>query len=194
MVLLYLVNFLDRANVGFAALTMNRDLGFSPAIFGFGAGVFFVGYAAFQVPANVVLERLGARRWLFCILFVWGAISASTMFVQNAAGFYAVRFLLGAAEAGFVPGVFFYLTLWFPKAYRGRFIASFMAAAPLSGIEPLSGAVLGMDGFGLEGWQWLFLIEGLPACLLAFAVLTYLPDGLTAKWLNGDEKKSIAAA
>lgn len=197
MVLLYLVNFLDRANVGFAALTMNRDLGFSPAIFGFGAGVFFVGYAAFQVPANVVLERLGARRWLFCILFVWGAISASTMFVQNAAGFYTVRFLLGAAEAGFVPGAFFYLTLWFPKAYRGRFIASFMAAAPMSGVigAPLSGAVLGMDGIlGLEGWQWLFLIEGLPACLLAFAVLNYLPDGPdAAHWLSKDEKNSIAA-
>src|SRR5215470_16038938 len=164
MVLLYVVNFLDRVNVGFAALTMNRDLGFSPAVFGFGAGVFFVGYAAFQVPANVVLERLGARRWVFFILFVWGAVSASTMFVQNAAAFYTVRLLLGAAEAGFVPGAFFYLTLWFPKAYRGRFIASFMAAAPLSGVigAPLSGAVLGLDGvLGLEGWQWLFLIEGL---------------------------------
>src|SRR4051812_49007123 len=133
LTLLYVVNFLDRVNVGFAALTMNKDLGFSPAIFGFGAGVFFAGYALFQVPANVMLERIGARRWIFCILLAWGLISASNAWVTSATEFHLLRFVLGAAEAGFVPGIFFYLTLWFPPSYRGRFIASFMAAAPLSG-------------------------------------------------------------
>jgi ACS family tartrate transporter-like MFS transporter len=196
MTLLYVVNFLDRVNVGFAALTMNKDLGFSPTAFGFGAGVFFFGYAAFQVPANVVLEKVGARRWIFCIMAAWGAISASNAFVQSATGFIILRFLLGAAEAGFVPGIFFYLTQWFPPAYRARFIASFMAAAPLSAVigGPLSGVVLGMDGvLALRGWQWLFLIEGLPACVLAFAVLKRLPDGpSSAGWLSGDEKKTIA--
>ena len=195
MTLLYVVNFLDRVNVGFAALTINKDLGFSPSAFGFGAGVFFFGYAAFQVPANVVLERVGARRWIFCIMAVWGAISASNAFVQSAGGFTIMRFLLGAAEAGFVPGVFFYLTLWFPPAYRARFIASFMAAAPISAIigGPLSGVILGMDDLlGLRGWQWLFLIEGLPACVLAFAALKFLPDDPeSAAWLSGDEKKVI---
>jgi ACS family tartrate transporter-like MFS transporter len=196
MTLLYVVNFLDRVNVGFAALTMNKDLGFSPATFGFGAGVFFVGYALFQVPANVVLERMGARRWIFSIMVVWGALSASNAFVQSAGGFYILRFALGAVEAGFVPGVFFYLTLWFPPAYRARFIASFMAAAPISAIVggPLSGAILGMDGvLSLRGWQWLFLIEGLPACVLAFAVLKFLPDGpASAGWLVPEEKAMIA--
>ncbi|HEX3486523.1 MAG TPA: MFS transporter, partial [Micropepsaceae bacterium] len=196
LTLLYVVNFLDRVNVGFAALTMNKDLGLSPSAFGFGAGIFFFGYAAFQVPANAVLERVGARRWIFCILAIWGAISASNAWVRSASGFYVLRFLLGAAEAGFVPGIFFYLTLWFPPAYRARFIASFMAAAPLSAIigGPLSGAILGMDGLlGLHGWQWLFLIEGLPACVLALAVLGFLPDGpASATWLSLDEKNAIA--
>lgn len=197
MTLLYLVNFLDRVNVGFAALTMNRDLGLTPAVFGFGAGIFFVGYAAFQVPANVILQRIGARRWIFLIMLLWGAISASTAFVQNATGLYVLRFLLGAAEAGFVPGMFFYLTLWFPPHFRARFIATFMMAAPLSGVVggPLSGYLLNMDDvLGLHGWQWLFLIEGLPACLLGFVVLKYLPDGpASASWLNREEKAAIAA-
>src|SRR5215831_3113830 len=141
IMLLYFVAYIDRVNVGFAALTMNKDLGFSPAVFGFGAGVFFAGYALFQVPANAVLERIGARRWMFCILFVWGLISASNAWVTSATQFHVLRFFLGAAEAGFVPGIFFYLTLWFPPSHRGRFIASFMAAAPLSGVigGPLSG-------------------------------------------------------
>jgi ACS family tartrate transporter-like MFS transporter len=197
LTLLYVVNFLDRVNVGFAALTMNKDLGFSPAIFGFGAGVFFAGYALFQVPANVMLERIGARRWMFCILLLWGLISASNAWVTSATEFHVLRFVLGAAEAGFVPGIFFYLTLWFPPSYRGRFIASFMAAAPLSGVVggPLSGSILSMgDVLGLHSWQWLFLIEGLPASLLAFAVLKFLPDGpAAARWLSADEKKTIVA-
>jgi MFS transporter, ACS family, tartrate transporter len=197
MVLLYLVNFLDRLNVGFAALTMNKDLGLSPAIFGFGAGVFFIGYLLFQVPANVILERVGARRWIFCITAIWGLISASNAFVQGPASFYALRFLLGVAEAGLFPGMIFYLTLWFPQTNRARFNARFYLAIPLAGIigGPLSGLILGMDGVGdLHGWQWLFLIEGTPALVLAFAVLKFLPDGpADASWLTGAEKKTIAA-
>ena len=197
MGLLYLANYIDRVNAGFAALTMNKDLSFSPAVFGFGAGVFFVGYLLFQVPANIVLGRIGARRWIFAILLTWGAISAATAFVQGPGGFYTLRFLLGIAEAGFFPGMIFYLTLWFPQAFRARFAASFICAIPLSGIVggPLSGLILGMDGFlGLHGWQWLFLIEGLPVSLLAFAVLKYLPDGpRDAQWLTPAEKSAIAA-
>ena len=193
MVLLYLVNFLDRLNVGFAALTMNKDLGFSPAIFGFGAGVFFIGYLLFQVPANVILERVGARRWIFCITAIWGLISASNAFVQGPTSFYALRFLLGVAEAGLFPGMIFYLTLWFPQTYRARFNASFYLAIPLAGIigGPLSGLILGMDGVGdLHGWQWLFLIEGTPALVLAFAVLKFLPDGpADASWLTARRRK-----
>lgn len=197
MGVLYLVNYIDRTNAGFAALTMNRDLGFTPAIFGFGASVFFLGYLAFQVPANAVLERVGARRTVFCIMAAWGTISAVTAFVHGPAGFYTLRFLLGVAEAGFFPGMIFYLTLWFPQAHRGRFAASFLCAIPLSGIigGPLSALILEMDGVGgLHGWQWLFLIEGLPASMLAFAVLKWLPDDPAhAAWLNETEKKAIAA-
>src|SRR5882672_708318 len=196
MGLLYLANYIDRTNAGFAALTMNKDLSFSPTVFGFGAGVFFDGYLLFQVPANIVLGRVGARRWIFTILLIWGAISAATAFVQGPYGFYVLRFLLGIAEAGFFPGMIFYLTLWFPQAFRARFAAGFICAIPLSGVvgAPLSGLILGIDGFvGLHGWQWLFLIEGLPVSLLAFAVLNYLPDGpREAAWLTPAEKTAIA--
>ena len=197
MMLLYLLNFLDRVNVGFAALTMNRDLGFTPEIYGFGAGMLFFSYAFFQLPANLVFERLGARRWVFCMLVTWGLISAANAFLQNATSFYVLRFLLGAAEAGFFPGMIYYLTLWFPQAYRARFIAMFMTAQPFAFIigGPLSTLILDMDGVaGLRGWQWLFLIEGLPAVLLSFAVLRWLPDGpATASWLTRDEKAAIAS-
>jgi ACS family tartrate transporter-like MFS transporter len=197
MGLLYVVSYVDRTNVAFAALTMNKDLGFSPAVFGFGAGIFFFSYALFQVPANVVLVRLGARRWMFCILAVWGAVSCATAFVQGPASFYALRFLLGVAEAGFFPGMIFYLTLWFPQAYRARYCALFMAAQPLAFIigAPVSGLILGMVGVGgFAGWQWLFLIEGLPACVLAFAVLSLLPDRpADSSWLTTADKKTIDA-
>jgi ACS family tartrate transporter-like MFS transporter len=197
MGLLYLVNFIDRTNVGFAALTMNADLGFSPAVYGFGAGVLFVGYMVFQVPSNLMLARVGARRWICGLLAVWGALSAATALVRGPADFYALRFLLGAAEAGFFPGMMYYLTLWFPEAYRARFGAWFVAAAPLSVVigGPLSGLILRMDGLaGLHGWQWLFLIEGIPASLLAFAVLILLPDGPErAHWLTAAEKETIAS-
>jgi ACS family tartrate transporter-like MFS transporter len=194
---LYLVNFIDRVNVGFAALTMNGDLNFSPAVFGFGGGIFFLGYSLFQIPANLILERVGARRWIFLIILVWGAVSACTAFITNATGFYAVRILLGIAEAGFFPGMVLYLTYWFPKAYRARLVANFMLAIPFANIVggPVSGLILGMDGLGgLHGWQWLFLIEGMPACAIAFAVLAWLPSGpAEARWLNAEEKRVIAA-
>jgi ACS family tartrate transporter-like MFS transporter len=196
MMLLYLTNYLDRVNVGFAALTMNKDLGFSPSIYGFAAGIFFLSYALFQVPANVIIERVGARRSVFCIMATWGALSAATAFVQDPVIFYILRFLLGVAEAGFFPGMILYLTFWLPSLYRARFTAIFMAAIPLSSIfgGPLSGLIVGMDGVvGFHGWQWLFLLEGLPACLLSFAVLKLLPDGpASAAWLTGEEKTTIA--
>jgi len=197
MILLYLLNFLDRVNVSFAALTMNKDLGFSFEVFGFGAGVLFVSYAFFQLPANMILDRVGARRWIFCILVAWGLISAANAFVTDARTFYLLRFLLGLAEAGFFPGMIYYLTLWFPASQRARYVGAFMTAQPLSFIvgAPLSTLILGMEGAaGLHGWQWLFLIEGLPASLLAFAVLRFLPDGpAQAEWLTDEEKRIIAA-
>src|SRR5687768_3486048 len=194
--LLYLVSIVDRLNVGFAALTMNADLNFSPAVFGFGAGIFFLGYSLFQVPANLMLVRLGARRWVFTILIVWGAISAACAFVQGPLSFYILRFLLGVAEAGLFPGVVLYLTYWFPQERRARAIAGFMAASPIAFVvvAPISSLLLTMDGIlGLKGWQWMFLVEGLPACLLAFLLLKLVPDGPEqATWLNADEKRLIA--
>jgi ACS family tartrate transporter-like MFS transporter len=196
VVLLFTVNFLDRVNVGFAALTMNQDLGFSPSVFGVGAGIFFVGYFLFEVPGNLVLARVGARRWICFIMAVWGAVSAACAFVQDAPSFYVLRFLLGTAEAGFFPGVLYYLTLWFPRFYRARFAASLIAAGPLAAIigGPLSSVLLSMNGvFGLHGWQWLFLIEGLPASLLAFSILRVMPDSPSdARWLTSEEKATIA--
>ncbi len=197
MMLLYFINITDRVNVGFAALTMNKDLGFSPRVYGFGAGAFFLGYALFQVPANAILERIGARRWIFCILLAWGALSAANATISGPSGFYAVRILLGIVEAGFFPGMILYLTYWFTKTYRARLVAMFMAAVPLANIigAPLSSLILGLNGsLGLAGWQWLFLLEGTPAILLAFAVLKFLPDGpRDAPWLNDDERKIITA-
>jgi ACS family tartrate transporter-like MFS transporter len=195
---LYFVSFLARVNLGFAALTMNADLGFSAEVFGFGAGIFFVAYALLEVPSNLILARVGARRWICRIMVSWGLLSAGTAFVHDQASFYALRFLLGAAEAGFFPGMIYYLTLWFPALRRAHMVAAFMAAVPLAGIigSPLSAAILGMDGvLGLAGWKWLFLIEGAPAVLLGFAVLAWLPDGpADAAWLSADERAAIAAS
>ena len=190
--LLYIVAWLDRVNVGFAALQMNSDLGFSSAAFGFGSGVFFLGYCLFEVPSNLVLHRVGARRWISRIMISWGAISTAMMFVRTAPTFYVLRFLLGAAEAGFFPGVVYYLSHWYPEGQRARAIAAFMTAVPVSGVigGPLSGALLTLNGlFGLAGWQWLFLVEGLPAILLGVIVLVYLTDRPeTADWLSSAEK------
>jgi ACS family tartrate transporter-like MFS transporter len=193
--LLFIVNVVDRTNVGFAALTMNKDLGFSPAVYGFGAGIFFLSYFLFQVPANFVLQRIGARRWIFIILATWGLISAANAFMQNAVNFYVLRFLLGIAEAGFFPGMIYYLTQWFPQAYLARNVAGFQTALALSFVigGPLASLILGFDGmFDLHGWQLLFLGEGVPAFLTAFAVLKFLPDGpADAAWLSDAEKSLI---
>lgn len=198
MMLLYFANITDRVNVGFAALTMNKDLGFSASVYGFGAGAFFLGYALFQIPANAILERVGARRWIFTILLGWGALSAANSMVTNATEFYAVRIALGLVEAGFFPGMILYLTFWFTKAYRARLVALFMAAVPLANVvgAPLSSAILGLNGMlGLAGWQWLFVLEGTPTMLLAFLTLRFLPDRpQTAPWLNEKEKAIIAAS
>jgi ACS family tartrate transporter-like MFS transporter len=166
-------------NVGFAALEMNADLGFSSATFGFGSGIFFLGYCLFEIPSNIILERVGARLWIARIMITWGLISAGLMFVHTPAVFYLLRFLLGVAEAGFFPGVIYYLSLWYPTAQRARAIAAFMTAVPVTGLigGPLSGALLGLDGiYGLKGWQWLFLLEGLPAVVLGASVIFYLND------------------
>jgi len=194
--LLYVVGFIDRSNVGFAALTMNRDLGFSPTVFGLGAGIFFLGFVTFQIPTAVLLARAGARRVIFWVMLVWGLVSATNAFMRDAHSFYLLRFLLGVAEGGFTPSMIFYLTLWFPQAYRGRLIATFCSAIPIAGIisGPLSGLILGMEGIGgLHGWQWLFLIQGLPAVLLAFVVIVILPDNPSqAGWLDDVERNVIA--
>jgi MFS transporter, ACS family, tartrate transporter len=190
--ILYIVAWLDRVNVGFAALQMNADLGFSSAAFGFGSGVFFLGYCLFEVPSNLILHRVGARRWIARIMITWGAISVGMMFVRGTPAFYVLRFLLGAAEAGFFPGMVYYLSQWYPEAQRARAIAAFMTAVPVSGVigGPLSGALLSLSGvLGIAGWQWLFLVEGLPAILLGVIVLVYLTDSPdTAHWLSSAEK------
>src|ERR1700753_291778 len=196
LMLLYFFNYLDRVNVGFAALTMNRDLGFSPSVYGLAASIFFVSYAMFQIPATMFLERLGARRAVAIIMASWGTVSAATALVSAPTGFYAARFLLGVAEAAFFPGMILYLTFWLPREYRARFTAIFMTAIPLSSTfgAPISGLILGLDGTGgLRGWAWLFLIEGLPVLALALAVLKFLPNGpAEASFLSEAEKQTIA--
>src|SRR3954468_7124481 len=197
MMALYTVSFLDRVNIGFAALTMNKDLGFTPEIYGWGAGIFFFGYFLFEVPSNVVLTRVGARLWICRIMATWGVISAANAFVQGPTSFYLLRFLLGLAEAGFSPGMIFYLSLWFPAALRARYAASYFVAVPLTSVigGPLSSLILEMDGaLGLHGWQWLFLIEAVPALVLGIAVFILLPDGPEdAPWLKPDERSAITA-
>lgn len=196
MFVLYVVSYLDRINVGFAALQMNEDLGFSPAVYGLGAGIFFLGYCLLEVPSNLVLARVGARRWIARIMIGWGLVSAGMMFVRTPASFYTLRFLLGVAEAGFFPGMILYLTYWFPAAERARALALFMTSTAMAGVigGPLSGALLTLDGLGgLAGWQWLFLVEGFPAVLLGLVVLRWLPNGpQDATWLTPAEQAWIA--
>jgi ACS family tartrate transporter-like MFS transporter len=188
----YILAYIDRINIGFAAIRMNVDLGISPYIYGLGAGVFFLGYFIFEIPSNLMLEKTGARRWIARIMISWGAISACMAFVQGPTSFIIVRFLLGIAEAGFFPGVILYLTYWFPLEYRARIIAAFMVAIPVSLAvgAPLSTAILQMDGLGgLKGWQWLFIIEGVPTVLFGLVFLTVMPDKpRDAKWLSADER------
>lgn len=196
LMLCYVVAYLDRVNVGFAKLQMSEDLGFSETAFGLGAGIFFFGYFLFEVPSNVILHKVGARMWIARIMVTWGLLSASFMFVQSTTMFYVLRFLLGVAEAGFYPGIILYLTYWFPSHRRAKIIAVFMSAIPISGIfgNPLSGWIMqGLDGtHGLAGWQWMFVIEAIPAVLLGIAVFFYLDNSVRdAKWLNEAEKQAI---
>jgi MFS transporter, ACS family, tartrate transporter len=192
LIVCYFVAYLDRVNVSFAALTMNKDVGLSASAFGFGAGIFFLAYFLFEVPSNLFLERFGARKWIARIMFTWGLLSGAMAFVVGEYSFYTLRALLGVAEAGFFPGIIFYLTLWFPAVYRARIIGYFMAAIPLSTVigAPMSGFLLGMDGvMGLKGWQWLFIIEAAPALVLSVVVYYYLPDRpADATWLQPQER------
>jgi ACS family tartrate transporter-like MFS transporter len=189
----YGIAFIDRVNISFASLQMNRDLHFSATVYGLGAGLFFVSYAALEVPSNLALVRFGARRWIARIMLTWGLLAAGMMFVKTPMHFYVMRFLLGAAEAGFFPGVIYYLNQWFPARHRGRAISRFYIAAPLSGVVmgAVAGVLLGLNGrFGLAGWQWLFLLEGLPAVLMSAAFLFWLPDAPSGvNWLSGEEKR-----
>ena len=189
----YVVAYLDRVNVGFAKLQMLSDLKFSETAYGLGAGIFFIGYFIFEIPSNLILHRTGARRWIARIMITWGFLSASMMFVTSETMFYVLRFLLGAAEAGFFPGIILYLTYWFPAQQRGRIVALFMTAIAMSGVigGPLSGWIMtGMAGVnGWAGWQWLFLLEGLPSVFMGVAVLFVLDDSIRgAKWLTTAEK------
>jgi ACS family tartrate transporter-like MFS transporter len=188
----YGLAYIDRLNLSFASLQMNRDLHFSASVYGFGAGLFFIGYALCEVPSNLALLRFGAKRWLARIMFTWGLLAAAMMFVRTPLEFNAVRLLLGVAEAGFFPGVIYYLTLWFPARMRARAVSRFYIAMPLSSavMGSLAGWLLGLDGkLGLTGWQWLFLVEGLPAVLFSFVILKMLPDGpAKAAWLTQEEK------
>jgi len=196
MMFMYVVSFLDRVNISFAALTMNHDLGFSPEAYGFGAGIFFWGYFLFEVPSNLMLQKVGARLWMCRICVTWGLLSMMTAFVKDPVSFSIVRFLLGAAEAGLYPGMVLYMTYWFPSSTRARFIALFLAGVPLSNVigAPISGWLLNLDGHGLKGWQWMLILEGIPSLLCGIATLWLLPDGpAKAKWLSDEEKRIVAA-
>jgi MFS transporter, ACS family, tartrate transporter len=205
LIVCYFIAYLDRVNVSFAALTMNQDLGLSQTAFGFGAGIFFIAYFIFEVPSNLLLERFGARKWIARIMLSWGILSGTMAFIPaiaratglgNENSFYLLRVLLGAAEAGFFPGIIFYLTLWFPAVYRARIVGYFMAAIPLSTVigAPISGVLLYLHGgLGLAGWQWLFIIEAVPSIILSVAVFFYLTDRpADAAWLAPDERSWLA--
>jgi ACS family tartrate transporter-like MFS transporter len=195
----YIIAYIDRINIGFAKLQLREVLGVDPNVFGsvygLGAGLFFIGYFIFEVPSNLVMQRVGARLWIARIMIVWGLVSMAMMFISGKAGFYSVRFLLGVAEAGFFPGVILYLTYWYPPKERARIVALFASGAVLAGIlgSPLSGSILELQGKGgLEGWQWLFLLEGIPAVLIGFVVLFALPDRpRKVRWLSAEEKTWI---
>ena len=196
--LLYVFNILDRVNVGFARLTMQDDLGMSEDMFNIGFGIFYIGYLFFEVPSNLILVRVGARRWIARIMVSWGIVSISMMFVTSTTGFYVARFLLGVAEAGFFPGIILYLTQWFPARMRARMVAYFMMAVALASVigNPISGAIMQyMHSFGdLKGWQWLFLLEGIPSVLLGIATLYLLTDRPSqARWLTSEEREHLGA-
>ena len=196
LMLLYLVAFLDRINVGFAALTMNKDIGLTSQMFGLGSGIFFLGYFAFEVPSTVILHKVGARFWIGRVMITWGLVSVAMAFTRGPISFYALRFLLGLAEAGFFPGIILYLSYWFPSNHRSAVTAMFMAAAPAAGLigSPISGALMQLNGLlGLRGWQWLFLAEGLPALVLGAITFRFLTDRpADAAWLTADERNWLS--
>ena len=198
LMLLYFVAFLDRINVGFAALTMNKEIGLTAQMFGLGSGVFFLGYFAFEVPSTVILHKVGARFWIGRVMITWGLVSVAMAFTRGPVSFCVLRFLLGLAEAGFFPGIILYLSYWFPSRHRSAVTAMFMAAAPLAGMigSPVSGALMEMNGvLGLHGWQWLFLVEGLPALVLGLVTFRFLTDRpADAAWLEADERDWLTRA
>ncbi|ABQ62396.1 hypothetical protein H721_02202 [Brucella ovis IntaBari-2006-46-332] len=197
LMICYIIAYLDRVNVGFAKLQMSEELGFSEAIYGLGAGLFFIGYFFFEIPSNILLHKLGARLWIARIMITWGLLSALFAFVQTEWQFYILRFLLGAAEAGFYPGVILYLTYWFPSHRRGKMFALFQAGSPATGIfgNPLSGWIMDQfhDTAGWQGWQWMFVLEAIPAVVLGVVILLYLDNSVKpAKWLTEEEKAIIS--
>ncbi|MBN3762521.1 MFS transporter [Burkholderia sp. Ac-20365] len=198
LALAYFFNYLDRTSVGFAALTMNRDLGLTATQFGWGAGIMFAGYCICEVPSNLALYRFGARRWLARIMITWGVMAAATALAVGPTSFYVIRLLLGIGEAGFFPGVIFFLAVWFPASYRTRVLAWFTVSTPLSSLVggPLSSWLLQMDGvLGLAGWKWMFIVEGLPACVLGYLVLKMLADKpADAEWLSREERLALQDA
>jgi len=198
LMLLYFVAFIDRINVGFAALTMNKELGLTSQVFGLGSGIFFLGYFVFEVPSTVILHRVGARFWIGRVMITWGIVSVAMAFTRGPTSFYVLRFLLGLAEAGFFPGIILYLSYWFPANHRSAVTAMFMAAAPAAGFigSPISGALMQLNGLlGLRGWQWLFLVEGIPALVLGVITFRFLTDRpADAVWLTSDERNWLSQA
>jgi len=196
LILCYFVAYLDRVNVGFAGLTMRTDLGLSASAFGLASGIFFIAYFVFEVPSNLLLHKFGASKWIARIMFTWGLVSGANAFVTGETSFDVVRVLLGIAEAGFFPGIIFFLTLWFPSVYRGRVVGWFMAAIPASSVigAPVSSLLLYLDGVGgLKGWQWMFVVEAVPALILSVVVFFYLTDRPSeARWLADDERRWLA--
>jgi ACS family tartrate transporter-like MFS transporter len=197
IMLLYFIAYIDRVNIGFASLTMNKDLGLTASMLGLGAGIFFWGYFLFEVPSNVILHKVGARIWIARVMVTWGIISAGMAFVDGPTSFYLLRFLLGVSEAGFFPGIILYLSYWFPARHRAGVVALFMAAAPISTAlgSPISAALLELDGMmGLHGWQWLFILESIPAVILGVVVFFYMTDKPEkATWLQHDEREWLIA-
>src|SRR5476649_1571923 len=193
----YIICYIDRVNIGFAALQMNKAVGIDPKTYGLGAGIFFIGYFILEVPSNLALERFGARTWIARIMLTWGAVSAAFALIGGPISFLVLRFLLGAAEAGFFPGVILYLTYWYPAEYRAKIVGIFMVAIPVAGLigSPISGSILGMDGvMGLGGWQWIFILEAIPTIvlgILAFSCLTDRPE--QANWLTPEQKAWLVA-
>lgn len=198
MFVLYIMSYLDRINVSFAMLQMKDALQFTDLIFGFGSGVFFLGYCVFGIPSNLMVERMGARRWISVIMVIWGALSVAIAAIKTAEEFYILRFLLGVAEAGFFPGMILYLTYWFPKKQHGKAVSRFMSAIPAAGVigSLTANKALDMHGVcGMDGWQWLFIVTGMPSVILGVAVWFVLTDGpALAKWLTPDEKATLSDA